>query len=190
MFTTTFTLLVDAGVARRGWRQAIAFPGLVSLTVMAWVLVPRPMHDLVRALTGDVGLGWSPTTRSYLALAAYVWVSVCIVFAWAVYRLDKAHDLGSFGGVLVFLVGYGPLLCAVTLRRLRRRGARGGGHMGQDREDREGGHGPMSSSRSEHDDPIEELEHDRRMERRLLWKGLLALLVVVLVAWLRQHYFV
>jgi hypothetical protein len=115
VFTTTFTLLVEPGVARRAWRQALAFPGLISLAVMAWVLVPRPMHDLVRAVCGDVGVGWSTTTRSYLALAAYLWVSLSIVFAWAVYRLDKAHDLGWFGGVLIFLVGYGPLLCAVTV---------------------------------------------------------------------------
>jgi len=114
LFTTAFTLSVDGGVARRSWRQAIYFPGLISLTVMAWVLVPRPMHELVRAVCLDLGLGWSRQTRSYLALAAYLWIAACMLAAWAVYRLDKAHDLGRLGGVLLFVVGYGPLLCAIT----------------------------------------------------------------------------
>jgi cellulose synthase/poly-beta-1,6-N-acetylglucosamine synthase-like glycosyltransferase len=114
IFTTAFNLLIDTGVARRSWRQALAFPGLISLLVMAWVLVPRPMHHLVKSGCVDVGLGWSPTVRSCLALAAYAWVSVCMVFAWAVYRLDRARGLGRLGGLLMLLVGYGPLLCAIT----------------------------------------------------------------------------
>ena len=114
VFSTVFTLTVDRSVARRSWRHAFYFPGLVSLTVMAWVLVPRPMHALVRHVCLDLGWGWSPTTRSYLALAAYLWVSVCMLAAYAVYRLDKVHDLGRLGGVLMFVVGYGPLLCAIT----------------------------------------------------------------------------
>ena len=114
VFTTVFTLLVDRGVTRRSWRQAWTFPGLISLTVMAWVLVPRPMHDLVHTVCDGIGLGWSPRTRSLLALAAYLWIGVCMLAAWAVYRLDKARPLGWFGGVLMFVVGYGPLLCAIT----------------------------------------------------------------------------
>lgn len=114
VFGTVFTLLVDRRIARASWRQALAFPGLISLTVMAWVLVPAPMHSLVREVCEWIGLGWNARVTSLLALAAYLWTSLCMVFAWAIYRLDKAHDLGRVGGVLVFVVGYGPLLCAIT----------------------------------------------------------------------------
>lgn len=114
IFTTTFTLLMDRSVARRCWREALAFPGLISLTVMAWVLVPRPMHELVRGVCRAVGLGWNPHVWRYLALAAYLWVSVCMIAAWLVYRLDKAGKLRRLNGLLVFLTGYGPLLCAIT----------------------------------------------------------------------------
>jgi len=115
VFITVFTLLIDRSVARRCWRQGLGFPGLISLLVMAWVLVPEPMRWLVRSAVEAVGLPWSDTTRSYLALAAYVWVSACMVAAWAVYRLDKAlGGLGRWGGFLLFLAGYGPLLCAIT----------------------------------------------------------------------------
>ena len=32
------------------------------------------------------------------------------------------------------------------------------------------------------------LEHDRRVERRMLWKGLLSLLLIVVVIIVRQRY--
>ncbi len=38
------------------------------------------------------------------------------------------------------------------------------------------------------DSPGEELEKDRRTERRLLWKALVALLIVVVFAIVRQRY--
>lgn len=114
VFTTVSTLLVDRGVARRSWRQGLAFPGLVSLVVMAWVLAPAPTRALVRHVCEMLGWGWSADVRHLLALAAYLWISVCMLAAWAIYRLDKVRTLGPLGGILLFVVGYGPLLCAIT----------------------------------------------------------------------------
>ncbi|SHF54260.1 Glycosyltransferase, catalytic subunit of cellulose synthase and poly-beta-1,6-N-acetylglucosamine synthase [Jatrophihabitans endophyticus] len=114
VLTTVFTLLVDRQVAARTWRQAFAFPGLVSLVVILWVLAPRPMHELVRSVCEHLGLGWDAHVRAGLALAAYGWGAACMLAAYLVYRLDSVRDLGWFGGVLLFLVGYGPLLCAIT----------------------------------------------------------------------------
>lgn len=115
LFTTAFTLLIDLDVAKRCWRQALGFPGLISLIVMAWVLAPAPTRWLIRSVVESVGIPWTETTTSYLALAAYIWVSACMVAAWAVYRLDKAvGGLGPWGGFILFIVGYGPLLCAIT----------------------------------------------------------------------------
>ncbi len=114
VFATCYTLLLDGRVARRSWRQALAFPGLISLTVMAWVLAPAPMRVVIRWVCEALGFGWSGTTTSYLALAAYLWVSVCMLTAYAAYRIDRTRGLGLLGGPLIFLVGYGPLLCAIT----------------------------------------------------------------------------
>jgi glycosyltransferase involved in cell wall biosynthesis len=114
VFTTAFTLQLDPVVRRRTWRQGLAFPGLVSLTVMACVLAPGPMRHLGRWICTGLGWGWTDTTRSYLALAAYLWGALCMLVAWAVYRLDRVRTLGPLGGVLIFIVGYGPLLCAIT----------------------------------------------------------------------------
>jgi hypothetical protein len=114
LFTTVYALLVDLSVARRTWRQAFAFPGLISLTIMAWVLVPRPMHAVIHHGVNAAGLDWTHQTRSYLALAAYIWAAAAMLAAWAVYRLDKAKRVPWLLGTLMFVVGYGPLLCAIN----------------------------------------------------------------------------
>ena len=114
IFTTIYGLLIEPRVASRTWLQAITFPGLVSLTVMAWVLVPRPMHALVHDAAVGSGAGWSQETRHYLALAAYLWVGLCMVAAWAVYRISRVLRVGWLIGIMVILVGYGPLLCTIT----------------------------------------------------------------------------
>lgn len=114
VFTTIFTLLLDGGVARRSWRQALVFPGLVNLSIIAWILAPAPMHVLVRTVAETLGLGWSDNTRSLLALAAYLWTSASMAAAWIMYRLDRYRIARPFMPVLVLFVGFGPLLCAIT----------------------------------------------------------------------------
>jgi cellulose synthase/poly-beta-1,6-N-acetylglucosamine synthase-like glycosyltransferase len=114
VFTTTFALLIDVDVARRSWRHAIAFPGLINLCIVAWVLGPAPMHALVADICVATGLGWSPHTRSLLALSAYAWVAACMVAAWLVYRVDRTGLARPLVPFLLFVVGYGPLLCAIT----------------------------------------------------------------------------
>ncbi len=114
VFTTSYTLMLDHEVARRSWFQALTFPGIISLAVMAWVLIPRPMHRLLRAASIDAGLGWSHDTRSGWKIAAYAWISLSMLAAWAVYRLDRTHRARFLLAPLMILVGYGPLLCSIT----------------------------------------------------------------------------
>ncbi|MEO5746235.1 MAG: glycosyltransferase family 2 protein [Terracoccus sp.] len=114
VFTTSFTLLLDRSIARRSWRQAVGFPGVISLTIIVYVIAPGPVADLFRVACEASGIAWSDRTRSLLALAAYVWTSLCMVAAWVVYRVDHVVALRRFVPVLVAIVGFGPLLCAMT----------------------------------------------------------------------------
>ena len=43
------------------------------------------------------------------------WSAISTVLAWIVYRLDKAGAPKWLRNVLLVLVGYGPLLCAICL---------------------------------------------------------------------------
>ena len=72
------------------------------------------MHSLIHHGVNAVGLGWTPATRSYLALAAYLWASMAMLAAWGVYRLDRTKRVPWLIGTLMFVVGYGPLLCAIN----------------------------------------------------------------------------
>jgi cellulose synthase/poly-beta-1,6-N-acetylglucosamine synthase-like glycosyltransferase len=114
IFTTSFTLLIDAPIARRSWRQAILFPGLISLTIMACVLAPRPMYALGRTACHLIDIGWTADLRNALLLFAYGWVSICMAAAWLVYRLDRTRRASWLVHLLMIVVGYGPLLCAIT----------------------------------------------------------------------------
>ena len=105
---------------------------------MVWVLAPRPDARSSCRTPARHGIGWNHDTRSYLALAAYVWMSVCMVAAWAVYRLDRAQRVAWLIGPLIFVVGYGPLLCAITFAAYVAELRDKSHHLGEDREDRQG----------------------------------------------------
>ena len=114
LLLTTYTLLIDTRMARRSWFQAVTFPGLINLAIIAWVLIPDPSRALVEEASRALGLGWSPDTQRLLALSVYCWVALCIPAAWLVYRVDKT-GLHRTARSALTVVGFGPLLCAVTL---------------------------------------------------------------------------
>ena len=43
------------------------------------------------------------------------WSAISTLLAWAVYRLDKAGAPKGLRNVMLVLVGYGPLLCAISI---------------------------------------------------------------------------
>lgn len=108
LFITAMTLQIDPRSGRRTWREAIAFPGLISLFVMLTAFVPHLMTDLLP----DVG-------ETVFVLFTYAWLTLCMPAAWLAKRVEKLR-VGRFEvgrwltPTLVYLVGYGPLLCAIT----------------------------------------------------------------------------
>jgi cellulose synthase/poly-beta-1,6-N-acetylglucosamine synthase-like glycosyltransferase len=109
LFQTLFSFAIDPMEARRSWFEGLAFPGLLSLGVMA-IALAKPFTTAV-----DFG---EPGSWSWGDLAAQVilgWTAVSTFLAWALYRLDKAGVPKPLRNVLLVLVGYGPLLCAIAL---------------------------------------------------------------------------
>ncbi len=113
VFTTTLALLIDPDTARRAWKEALLFPGAVALGVILHACFPAVFRALAGTLGDLTGLHVGATGGSIILLAAYLWVSLCMVAAWGVKRLDQA-GFRRTASVLVYLVGYGPLLCAIT----------------------------------------------------------------------------
>ena len=49
-----------------------------------------------------------------MLLFAYVWLSASMLAAYLVRRLEARARLGRLARPLLYVVGYGPLLCAIT----------------------------------------------------------------------------
>ena len=99
LFITLMSFSLDPQVGRATWREGICFPGLISLAIIAYAVYP----DLAGRFAGDAFL-----------LFSYVWLSVSMLAAWAVKRLEAVPVLGRAAPALLYVVGYGPLLCAIT----------------------------------------------------------------------------
>jgi cellulose synthase/poly-beta-1,6-N-acetylglucosamine synthase-like glycosyltransferase len=113
LFITGFALLIDPQAGRRTWRQALLFPGAVNLAIIAYTCFPRPWRD---------GIHWT-ASQVHVSLAHLTW-GTPVLYAWlagsmAVAYLAKVIEPRRYGRflspALVYVAGYGPLLCACTL---------------------------------------------------------------------------
>jgi cellulose synthase/poly-beta-1,6-N-acetylglucosamine synthase-like glycosyltransferase len=107
-FQTLFSFAIDPAVARRCWFEGVAFPGLLSIGIMANALL-TPFAGFAPS---SEPAPWSPEDiRTHIVLG---WAAVSTAAAWAVYRADKAGAPKWLRNALLLLVGFGPLLCAVA----------------------------------------------------------------------------
>jgi glycosyltransferase involved in cell wall biosynthesis len=113
LFITGFALLIDPPTGRRTWPQALLFPGLVNLAIIAYTCLPRVWRDGVHWIASEV----------HVSLAHLAW-GTPVVYAWlaasmAVAYLAKVIEARRYGRLLspalVYVAGYGALLCACAL---------------------------------------------------------------------------
>lgn len=111
-----FGLAVDPPTARRSWLQCLTFPGLISLALIAYTLVPGMALAVANAALGLFGAHLPASFTHWYVLFAALWTSGCMVLALAARAVDAPggwrHWLSE---ALLYLGGYGPLLCAVGL---------------------------------------------------------------------------
>ncbi|MFO1082844.1 MAG: glycosyltransferase family 2 protein [Reyranellaceae bacterium] len=107
LFQTLYAFAIDPSTGRQTWFEGITFPGLFSVTVM--VIAVTGLHPVADAVDPQGGGGWLD-----LAVAVILgWSALSTLAAYGVYRLDKAGAPKWLRNVLLVLVGYGPLLCAI-----------------------------------------------------------------------------
>ncbi len=113
-FITSFALLIDPETGRRVWREALLFPGIVSLLVIGYTCFPRLFAWGAHA--GASAAGVRPTTALMhgVMLFIYVWLAASMLVAYLAKRLESGRAGRVLSPVLLALGGYGPLLCAVT----------------------------------------------------------------------------
>ena len=101
---------LDPKVGRRSLREAVLFPGLVSMVIMAVAVFP----GLAPWLFGLLGWQLTEGVTTGFILFAYVWNSASMLFAWLAKQVEKTRIGVVLTPLLVYLIGYGPILCAIT----------------------------------------------------------------------------
>jgi cellulose synthase/poly-beta-1,6-N-acetylglucosamine synthase-like glycosyltransferase len=114
LYVTLTSFSLDPAAARTSWREGLTFPGLISLAIIVYALWPPLVDTYLVDLLRDIGLDPDGTIRDAFLLFTYVWLSTSMLAAWLVKRAETVRGLGRAAPALLYLVGYGPLLCAIT----------------------------------------------------------------------------
>lgn len=105
-FITLSSFSMDPETARRTWREGLAFPGLISLLII--------LYAGFSPIFANIGFQPRGSLQTVITLAVYVWLSGSMLAAYLVKRLEDLGWTPWLIAPLLYLVGYGPLLCAMT----------------------------------------------------------------------------
>lgn len=112
LFSMLVGLQLDPRTGRRSWREAFLFPGLISFVVMIAALFPGLLEEWLPSL---FGLRLLPVGETALTVFVYVWISAAMLGAWGARAVEKTRVGRWLAPLLLYLVGYGPMLCAITV---------------------------------------------------------------------------
>lgn len=115
LFVTLSSFSIDPETAKRTWREGLMFPGLVALLIIVYALYPPLFETHVANWLRDAGVDADAVATAVL-LFTYVWLSASMLAAWLLKLLDArfGRRVRFVTAPLLYVVGYGPLLCAVT----------------------------------------------------------------------------
>lgn len=115
LFTTVLTLLIDPQTGKRTWVEALLFAGVVNVVVMVAAIVTQPMRSLAETLVGAVGMRITHTWVVAAVVFLYVWLAASMGVAYLAKAAETRWGGAVTSRILIYLAGYGPLMCAVTL---------------------------------------------------------------------------
>jgi cellulose synthase/poly-beta-1,6-N-acetylglucosamine synthase-like glycosyltransferase len=110
VLVTIMSYVVDPESARKSWLEGILFPGVISLSVIVYCLVPWVVDPIIQWIDPAPGGVLQVATILFL----YAWVALSMAVAYAAKVAESKPRLKRFAPTLLYLSGYGPFLCAVT----------------------------------------------------------------------------
>jgi len=111
-----FGLTVDRTMARECWFQCLTFTGVVSAVIILYALVPSPTLRALDGVPGVFGAHLSAPSLHWEVLFAGIWGSACMLFGFVTHWVESPRGPRRWlATVLLYLGGYGPLVCAVGL---------------------------------------------------------------------------
>jgi cellulose synthase/poly-beta-1,6-N-acetylglucosamine synthase-like glycosyltransferase len=113
--TYTFTLAIAAQLDRKlslnAWREVFFFPGILNMVVMVTAFFPKLIEvDLPNLF----GIHLTSTGLFIATVCIYVWIPFSMVGAWLARQVEGTWIGPFLTPLLIYLVGYGSLLCAIT----------------------------------------------------------------------------
>lgn len=111
VFTLALAVQLDPELTRKTWLEVLTFPGIISMLVMLTAFFPGVLLDWVPSL---FGLRLTEDGAFGVTLSIYLWISVSMIGAWLARKIEKTRIGRVLSPALIYLVGYGSLLCAIT----------------------------------------------------------------------------
>ncbi|MCT1479738.1 glycosyltransferase [Microbacterium sp. p3-SID336] len=111
IFSMLYSVQLDPRIGRQSWREAIMFPGLGALVLMVLALFPWMLDGLLRAFGEEA----TDQTRFVFLLVIALWGPVSMVGIWLARVVEPLPGGRFFAGLLLYVCGYGSLLCAITV---------------------------------------------------------------------------
>ncbi|MFS0892979.1 glycosyltransferase family 2 protein [Microbacterium sp. 179-I 3D3 NHS] len=111
VFSMVYSVQLDPRIGRQSWREAIMFPGLGALILMAIALFPWLFEDALAALGAPLTDG----SRFAWALVFFLWGPISMLGIWLARVVEPLPGGRFLAGLLLYICGYGSLLCAITV---------------------------------------------------------------------------
>lgn len=111
LFSMLYSVQLDPRIGRQSWREALMFPGLGALLLMAIALFPW----LFERGLADLGMALTDRTRFTWAVIFYLWGPISMLGIWLARAVERLPGGRFFAGLLLYICGYGSLLCAITV---------------------------------------------------------------------------
>lgn len=114
VFVTAMSFAIDPSTARRAWLQGILFPGAISLGIIVYSVAPAPLGALLTSGLEVLGVAVTPRLVRAAQLFVYGWLTGSMLVAYAAKWIAERWRHAFPSNALIYLAGYGALLCAVT----------------------------------------------------------------------------
>lgn len=112
LYSVIFAVQLDPRTGLRSWREAVLFQGAGSLLLMIIAVFPGVLE---RFVLEPLGLALTEEGRFAWLAATYLWGPVAMGGAWLARVCERTRAGWLLSRVLLYLVGYGSLLCAITV---------------------------------------------------------------------------
>lgn len=112
VYLMVFAVQLDPRIGRQSWREAILFPGLGAWVLMTAALFPHLPDLVAQSVFGE---NLNSHARFTLLVCLYLWGPVSMCGSWIARYVERLPGGRFFAGLMMYLFGYGSLLCAITV---------------------------------------------------------------------------